>query len=392
MTIDFNKIICRENTCSLKWDYNEEKFGRKDVLPMWVADMDFPSPPQVSEAIIKRAEHGLFGYTRVSEHYNEVVINWMARRNNWRVKEEWFVHSPGVVTSLNCAILAFTEVNDKILIQSPVYYPFFSCVKENSRQLVINPLILKDDYYKIDFEDLDNKLKNNVKMMILCSPHNPGGRVWNREELSLIAKLCCKYNVLLLSDEIHSDLVYKGYKHIPIALLNDEVLQNTITCISPTKTFNVAGLATSLAIIPNNDLKNKFQKTLNRTGADMLNIFGMLASETAYEYGEEWLEALLVYLQDNLNYLSEFISKRIDGIKLIKPEATYLGWLDCRKLPIAEGGLKEFFVKEAGVGLNDGITYGENGQGFQRINFACPRTILIEGLNRIEKAVNKLSK
>ena len=390
MSTDFNKIIERNNTSSLKWDFTLERFGRKDILPMWVADMDFPSPPQVIEAIRNRADHGLFGYTKVSETYNSEVLKWMESRNKWLVKEEWLVHTPGVVTSINSAVLAFTEEGDKILVQTPVYYPFFSSITENSRQLITNPLTLKDDYYNIDFDDLEIKLKNNVKMMIFCSPHNPGGRVWNKEELSNVAKLCNKYNVLLVSDEIHSDLVYKGNIHLPIATLDDETLQNTITCISPTKTFNIAGLATSITIIPNKLLRNKFQKTLNRTGADMLNIFGMVAAEAAYKDGGEWLEDLLVYLQGNLDLLTQFISEKIDTIKLIKPEATYLAWLDCRKLPIATGGLKEFFVKEAAVGLNDGITFGENGLGFQRINFACPRSILLEGLKRIENAVNKL--
>jgi cysteine-S-conjugate beta-lyase len=390
MSTNFDIITDRANTWSLKWDYNDSIFGRKDIIPMWVADMDFPSPPEIIEAIKKRADHGLFGYTKVSEQYDDTVIKWMEKRHNWFIKEQWLTHSPGVVSSIDTAILAFSKVGDKVLIQTPLYHCIHASVLENERQLVTNPLKCSDGFYSIDFEDLDDKLKSGVNIMILCSPHNPIGRVWSRQELTRISELCIKHKVLLVSDEIHSDIVYKEHKHIPIASISEEMSQNSITCISTTKTFNLAGLAESLVIIPNKTIQNTFQKTLNRTGADMINIFGMIAAEAAFKYGEEWLEDLIEYLQGNLNILTDYINKNISAIKVIKPEGTYLAWLDCKTLLKDERKLREFFVKQAGVGLNDGIIFGTDGSGFQRINFACPRTMLLDGLQRIEGAVKSL--
>lgn len=390
MSSVFDEIINRKSTLSLKWDYCKERFGREDIHPMWVADMDFKSPAQVIDAIKLRAEHGVFGYTEVSGKYTDALISWMKKRNNWTVDESWIVHSPGVVTSVNTSILAFTDVGDRILMQTPIYYPFYSSINDNSRQLIINSLQYNNGYYEIDFEDLENKLGSGVKMMIFCSPHNPIGRVWKKSELEQVAKLCSKYNVILISDEIHSDLVYKGYTHIPVAALYEETLDNSITLISPTKTFNLAGLAESSAIIPNMKLRQGFKKTLSNTGAGMLNIFGLEAAEAAYTYGESWLEELLVYLQGNLETLIEYFKKNISNIKVVRPEATYLAWLDCHELPIEAEKLKEFFTFKAGVGLNDGRTFGKEGSGFQRINFACPRALLLEGLERIRNAVAKL--
>ena len=386
----FDEIIHRKNTYSLKWDHCMERFGKEDILPMWVADMDFKSPIEVTEAIKIRAEHGVFGYTGISEKLSYALTGWMKKRNNWAIDRQWIVHSPGVVTSINISILAFTYSGDKILIQTPVYYPFYSSINDNDRQLVVNSLKDNNGHYEIDFEDLEKKLGSGVKMMIFCSPHNPIGRVWNNNELDQVAKLCRKYNVLLISDEIHSDLVYKGYRHIPAASLSEEILNNSVTLISPTKTFNLAGLSESTAIIPNIELRQKFIKTLNRTGAGMLNIFGLAAAEAAYTHCEGWLEELMLYLHDNLETLIEYFDKNMPGIKVIRPEATYLAWLDCNELPVAAEKLKEFFTFKAGVGLNDGTTFGKEGYGFQRINFACPRVLLLEGLERIKFAVAKL--
>lgn len=390
MSSGFDEIIHRRDTNSLKWDHCMERFGKEDILPMWVADMDFKSPAEVTEAIILRAEHGVFGYTGISERLNNALTGWMKRRNGWTVDRQWIVHSPGVVTSINISILAFTDVGDRILIQTPVYYPFYSSISDNERQLVVNPLKNNDGHYEIDFDDLEKKLESGVKMMILCSPHNPIGRVWSAVELDRVAKLCLKYNVLLVSDEIHSDLVYGGHRHIPAASLSGEISDNSVTLTSPTKTFNLAGLCESTAIIPNAELRRKFAKTLNKTGAGMLNIFALAAAEAAYSSCESWLEELMSYLHDNLETLVEYFDKNIPGIKVTKPEATYLAWLDCRSLPVPAEKLKEFFTFKAGVGLNDGITFGKEGLGFQRINFACPRTLLLEGLERIKSAVEQL--
>ncbi len=390
MSSIFDEIIDRRNTDSLKWDCCNERFGRGDIHPMWVADMDFKSPSQVTEAIIRRAGHGVFGYTVVSEKLTDAVVHWMEGRNGWTVDKSWIVHSPGVVTSVDISILAFTDEGDKVLIQTPVYYPFYSSIRNKKRELIENPIIENKGHYEIDFDDLEIKLAKNVKMMIFCSPHNPIGRVWKDSELERVAELCRKYDVLLVSDEIHSDLVFKGHKHIPVATLSEESLSNTITLLSPTKTFNLAGLAESFAIIPNMKLRQKFKGTLNNTGAGMLNIFGMEAAEAAYTFGESWLEELLVYLEDNLDLLIEFFEKNISRINVVRPEATYMAWLDCRGLPVPTEKLKEFFTYKAGVGLNDGITFGKEGDGFQRINFACPRALLLEGLEKIKDAVSKL--
>ena len=385
----FDTMIDRRNTNSVKWDYCRERFGKEDILPMWVADMDFPSPPEVVAAIKQRADHPVFGYTEVSGGFNEALVQWL-KRWGWEISTDWLVHTPGVVTSINIAILAYTQPDDKVLIQSPVYYPFYSSVTGNDRQLVINPLKSQGESYIIDFDDLENKLRQGVKMMILCSPHNPVGRVWQKAELTKIAELCVKYRVLLLSDEIHADLIYQGNTHIPIVSISEELALNSVTCISPTKTFNLAGLAESTVIVPNPELRGQFQQTLRKTGAGMLNIFGLAAAEAAYTHGGPWLKELMDYLSTNLETLLDYFSANIPRIKVIKPEGTYLAWLDCRQLGIESGKLKSFFVHQAGVGLNDGTIFGTDGAGFQRINFACPRSLLIEGLQRIENAVKNI--
>ncbi len=386
----FDEIIERKNTDSLKWDYCKQRFGRVDVLPMWVADMDFKSPAPITEAIKRRAEHGIFGYTEVPERLTHAFAEWVKRRHNWMIDHRWIVHSPGVVTSVNTAILAFTKPGDRVLIQTPIYYPFYSSIRDNKRELAINSLRNNDGYYDIDFSDLEKKLADNVKVMILCSPHNPIGRVWKLHELEEILRLCRKYDVIIVSDEIHSDLVFKKNKHIPIASLSEEALKSCVTLMSPTKTFNIAGLSVSAAVIPDMELRKRFKNTINRSGAGMLNIFGLEAAEAAYTHCEGWLEELLVYLEGNLEILDEYFRNNVPQIKVIKPEATYLAWLDCNELPVPAEKLKEFFSNEAGVALNDGITFGKEGYGFQRINFACPKLLLSEGLERIRKAVARL--
>lgn len=388
--IIFDELIERKNTASLKWDCCLQRFGKKDILPMWVADMDFKSPAPIIEAIVRRAEHGIFGYTEVSEKLSDALVDWMKRRHQWTIAREWIVHSPGVVTSVNTSIQAFTEVGDKVLMQTPIYYPFYSSIRDNGREVITNSLINQEGHYEIDFDDLEKKLADHVKLMILCSPHNPIGRVWKVDELQEVARLCAKYDVILISDEIHSDLVFHGHKHIPIASLSGDVLNYTVTLTSPTKTFNIAGLSESSAIMANPALKRKFVNTIHKNGAGMLNIFGLEATEAAYTSCEDWLDELLVYLEGNLEILIEYFEKNIPQIKVIRPEATYLAWLDCNQLPVAPEKLRAFFTHEAGVGLNDGITFGKEGYGFQRINFACPRGLLTEGLNRIRNAIAKL--
>ena len=375
MSSIFDEIVRRKDTDSLKWDYNHIRFGRSDILPMWVADMDFKSPKEITNSIVERAHHGVYGYTEASKELNDSIYNWLRKRHNWTIDTKKLTHSPGVVTSVINVIQAFTQEEEKILMQTPIYYPFYSCINNNG-------------YFQIDFEDLEEKLKDNVKMMIFCSPHNPIGRVWTNEELRKVANLCKKYDVILISDEIHFDLVYKNHKHTPLASL--ELYDNIVTLISPTKTFNIAGLSISSAIIEKEDLKKKFVETLNKNGANMLNIFGIEAAKAGYTYGENWLDELIKYLEENLNTLEEYIEKNIPQIKVTRPEATYLAWLDCNGLPIEKDKIKDFFINKVGIGLNDGATFGIEGQGYQRLNFACPREVLLNGLEKIKIAVENL--
>ena len=388
---DFDTIIDRKDTGSIKWDSNVTLFKNPDVVPMWVADMDFQSPPQVVEALRQRAQHSLFGYTEVSERYLEHIVNWMQRRNHWPIQASWILHSPTVVTSLYLTVQAFTEPHDKILIQTPVYPPFHACVTDNDRELIFNPLQRQGAQYVMDFDDLDRKLATNVKMMILCSPHNPVSRVWLPEELTRLAELCLKYNVLLISDEIHSDLVYKGHKHQVMATVSEELQKLLITLTSPSKTFNLASLSTSLAIIADQALRNRFKTILKKTHAWAPNIFGLIAAETAYAWGEPWLEELMTYLEANRDLLVDFIANKIPPLRLIKPEGTYLAWLDGRELGLGEN-LNAFFAIKAKVGFSDGKVFGEDGLGFQRINFACPRSRLLQALENMEKAVKETRK
>lgn len=385
---DFDTIIDRSNNYSSKWDELEVMFGSKDVLPMWVADMDFKSPQPVIDAIVKRAEQGIFGYTSRPDTYHEAIINWFAKRYQWEVKEDWFVYSPGVVPALSFIINTFTKPGDKIIVQPPVYYPFFQVIENNGCQVVTNPLKLLNQQYVMDYEDLEVKLKESqAKLLLLSSPHNPGGRVWHKEELRKLGEICLRHGVLVISDEIHGDLIFKGNKHIPFASITEEFAQNSITCTAPSKTFNLAGLQTSNIIIPNQTLREKFASTMTNFHLKRNNAFGLVALEAAYKYGEEWLEQLIAYLEGNLDYLVEYFAKRIKQIKVIKPEGTYLVWLDCRELGLTTQELNDFMIKEAQVALDSGVWFGQGGQGFMRINIACPRALLEEGIKRIEKAV-----
>ncbi len=387
MVYDFDKVIERRNTHSVKWDNLDKSFGADDILPMWVADMDFPCPQPILDSIEKRNKHGILGYTTRPESLHESIINWMKKRHGWNIKKEWLVYSPGVVTSLNLAVMTFTRPGDSVIIQSPVYPPFFSVVKNNDRIIALNPLIEESGNYSIDFESLEKEMAAGSKMMILCSPHNPVGRVWTKSELDKLAQLCEKYGVLMVSDEIHSDLILPGNKHIPIATVSEYMKQNSITCIAPSKTFNIPGLTTSVAIIPNPKLRLKFLKTINRIGIGMSNIFGIVATEAAYTHGEPWLEELIKYLDDNVNYLLEYFNTNIPEIKVTKPQGTYLVWLDCRALNMDGKSLHRFMIEQGKIGLNNGLDFGPGGEGFLRINVACPRATLEEGLKRINKAV-----
>jgi cystathionine beta-lyase len=390
MKYDFDKVVNRHNTCSFKWDMAEKLFGENDVLPLWIADMDFQSPPPIIEAIKKRAEHGIFGYTFIPDSCYHAIIRWMQKRHNWSIKKEWIVFTPGVMPALHWAVRAYTHPGDSVIIQPPVYHAFFNAAKFNGCQIIENPLTYEYGRYVMDFEALEQKFDSRTKLFLLCSPHNPVGRAWTREELTRLGELCLKHNVLICSDEIHSDLMFKGFTHIPIASLSEEIAQITLTCNAPNKTFNLAGLGLGFVIIPNKNLLQEFSHVQQNVGYHYSNMFGILATEMAYMYGEDWLAQLLEYLQGNLDFLINFIERNIPKIQVIKPEANFLVWLDCRALGMNDAELKSFMVTKAKVWLNDGPMYGSKTAGFQRINIACPRSILEEALKRFELAVNSL--
>ncbi len=390
MKHDFDKVIERRGTASTKWDYMPGVPKNNDVLPMWVADMDFMLPQPVIEVLRKKLEHGIYGYTSRSSSYFESISNWFKRRHNWEIKEEWITHSPGVLPAISIILLTFTNPGDKIIIQPPVYPPFHSVVKNNGRHIVYNQLKEQNGLYVMDYLDLERKIDNQVKMIILCSPHNPGGRVWNEDELIKFGEICLKHKILIISDEIHCDLLFNGYKHTPLASLSEELAQNTITCISASKTFNMGGLTTSANIIPNPQIRALFDHALENMELHTGNIFGMAALEAAYRYGEEWLDELLEYLEGNLSFLIRYFNEKIPQIKPMIPQGSYLVWLDCKGLNMNQPELVNFMLNRAKVKLNDGVTFGPGGEGFMRINIACPRSIMEEGLERIKKAVNSL--
>ncbi|MBP2076450.1 MalY/PatB family protein [Oceanobacillus polygoni] len=389
----FKEIFDRKNTRSVKWDMLQAMFQSDDVLPMWVADMDFKAPEAVNEALIKRAQHGIYGYTVIDEAVSGSIINWLEKRHNWTVDPTWLSYSNGVVTSLHIAVQAFTEPKDKILIQTPVYPPFYNVIKAHDRELVKNPLVNKDNYYTIDFADFENKLKSGVKAFILCSPHNPVGRVWKKEELEEMARLCLKYDVMIFSDEIHADLVFPGQKHIPIASLSEEVADHTITCMAPSKTFNLAGLDASYVITSNNENRKKLDASFNKQGFhNQLNTMGNTAMEAAYTHGKPWLDELNSLLESHTNYVTEMFDQHAPELKVVKTEGTYLLWVDCSALDMDSTSLNKFMIEKARVGLNAGASYGEGGDQYMRMNIACPRATLEEGVKRIIDAVQALTK
>lgn len=389
MNYNFDKVINRHDTDALKWDFTKERFGKENILPLWVADMDFESAPPIVNAITERSKHGIYGYTDAKGKLSKALVHWMSKRHATVIKSQWVVQSPGVVTSVNTAILAFTKPGDRVLLQTPIYYPFYDSIRLNDRVLVENPLKVAEDSYEMDLDHLEKSFKSGVALMVLCSPHNPIGCVWQKDTLTAVIELCNTYNVTLVSDEIHCDLVFSPHTHHSILKLTQEN-DNIIVFNSPTKTFNIAGLSISNAIIQSKEKREAFSRMLHANGSDMLNIFGFEAAIAAYNESESWLDALLPYLKSNYEFMAEYLYNNIPEILPIRPDATYLAWLDCRKLGIAPEDLKAFFVNEAGVGLNDGITFGHAGLGFQRINFACPRATLEEALNRIQGAVKTL--
>jgi len=384
-TYNFDEIIDRTNTNCIKYDGRTMFFGNADVLPLWVADMDFRTPDFIVEAIKERAEKDIYGYTFRGESYNQSIVQWLKRRHNWEIKPEWISFSPGVVAGLTLAIEALSKPGDGVIIQPPVYFPFFDSVKGAGRELIENPLRLENGRYYFDLEDLKKKITPRTRLLLLSNPHNPGGMAWNEKELSELAQVCIENKVLIISDEIHSDLIYEGYRHTPLAGISDEIAQNCVVCMAPSKTFNTAGLTTSFLVIPNRRHFVTYERVMRVPHLHMGNIFGNIALEAAYTHGDDWLAQLLKYLQGNYAFLEQFILENLPKVKVMRPEATYLIWMDFSAFGLTDESLNDKLI-EAGVGLNRGTQFGKQGRGFMRINIGCPRSVLQEALIRIQKA------
>lgn len=397
MKYDFDQICSRKNTDCLKWDTVQSIFGHEDVIPMWIADMDFPVPQPIIEAIRKRAEHPCYGYTKPGIRVIETVVERIQRKFHWKIEPEWVVFTPGLIPALHFAVRTLTHPGDEVILQEPVYHPFFKAIISSGCQIINNGLKLVGGRYEMDYEDLESKFhsrggmfltnSSRVKAVILCNPHNPVGRLWDRKELIRMGEIVLRHGAVVIADEIHCEILFKGHRHTPFASISEEFEKNCILCISPSKTFNLAGLEISTVIIPNKKLRDEFS-TMRSGILPESNLFGYLALEAAYRYGDEWLNQVLEYLQGNLDFMLDYFVNRIPRIKVIQPQGTYLIWLDCRELGMDNLALRSFMREKAKVGLDDGFLFGEGGSGFQRMNIACPRSILVEALGRIEGAVN----
>lgn len=391
MKYNFDKITPRDNTNSLKFDFAEE-FGKpKNVLSMWVADMDFSVADEITAAMKQAVEFGIYGYSIPKDSYYEAITNWMRERHDWDAKKEWIVKTPGVVFAIATAIRALTKEGDAVIIQTPVYYPFTNMVRENNRKLIDSPVKLNKGRYEMDLADFEEKIiQNQVKLFIMCNPHNPVGRVWTKEELQAVGEICLKHNVYVISDEIHHDFVYPGYKHHVFANVDERFVQISLTCTAPSKTFNLAGLQTSNIFIPNEDVRNAFCKEIAKTGYDEINTLGLVACEAAYKHGAEWLEQLLEYLKGNMDYAKAYIEENIPKVHVIEAEGTYLLWLDCRELGLSAAELEDVMLNKAGLWLDGGEMFGPSGEGFQRVNIACPRSVVKHALEQLKKAIESL--
>ncbi|MFY9812867.1 MAG: MalY/PatB family protein [Dehalococcoidales bacterium] len=398
MKYNFDLKCDRSNTNCVKWDAVKDMFGSEDVIPMWVADMDFPAAKPIVAALKKRAAHEFYGYTKPGPELIEAIVNRMQRKFDWQIRPEWIVFTPGVIPALSAAVRAVSRPGDEIILQQPVYFPFFSVVTQNGCKIVNNALKFDGKRYTMDFKDLENKFRpaagshmahSRVKAIIYCNPQNPIGRLWTEAETTRMGEIVIRNGGVVISDEIHCEILYKGYRHTPFAAISDEFAQNSVVCMAPSKTFNLAGLHASCIIIPNQKLRDSFSDAMAAVVPGP-NVFGLVAMEAAFRDGDDWLAQMLDYLNGNLKITMEFFANRIPKIKVIKPQGTYLLWLDCRRLGLDNQALSRFMREQARVGFDDGFMFGESGSGFERMNIACPRVILLEALARIEKAVNSL--
>jgi cystathionine beta-lyase len=387
---NFDEPAGREGTDCIKYDRREETFGVKNVIPMWVADMDFNTPDFIVESLQKRLEHQIYGYSFRSSEYFQSMINWIKTRHNWKVEKEWISFSPGIVPALNFCTLAFTQPGDSIIVQPPVYFPFFSAAESHGRNLIHNRLTESEGKWNMDYNSLIAGIDSKTKMIIISNPHNPVERVWTPEELNNLADICLKNNILIISDEIHCDLVLPGFTHTPMASLSEKIAENTITLMSPSKTFNLAGLSTSSVIIPNPALRKSFNRIVDNLHVGNGNIFGNTASIAAYTNGHRWLDALLDYIDNNIEFVKDYCGKMIPEIIPVPPEATYMIWLDCRRFGMSGKDLQNFFVHKAGIGMNEGSTFGPGGEGFMRMNLGTTHQTVMKAMEQIERAVASL--
>ena len=389
MKYDFSQVIERNNTLSIKYDFAKERKKPSDLLSLWVADMDFPVAQEIKDALIERCNHGIFGYSEVETPYYEVIAKWYQEKFNWSTKKQWLVKTPGVVAAIANAIRAFTNIGDAVLIQKPVYYPFFLTIEDNQRKVVNNSLVYKNGRYEMDFVDFEEKIiSHKVKLFVLCSPHNPVGRVWNKEELLKIGDICLKHKVIVVADEIHADFVYHG-QHQVFANLKTDYQEITVTCTAPSKTFNIAGLQVSNIFIANENLRKKFKQELKKTANADINVMGLIACQAAYSQGEDWLRQVKIYIAENLEYVKNFLRDNLPQVKLVEPEGTYLLWLDFRELNLTEEELEDLIINKAKLWLDGGTMFGTEGVGFQRINIACPQKILIQAFTQLKEALKQ---
>jgi len=390
MKYNFDEIVCRKNNNAAKYDELGAKYGREDLIPMWIADMDFRTAEPIMEAMRERLEQGIFGYVSRPDSYYQSVSEWFEKKHGWALKSESMSHSHGVIPGIVMMMKEFTEPGDKIMIQSPVYNEFFEIVGDHGRELVVSHLKLSDGKYIMDYEDFEEKAKSGVKWFLLCNPHNPVGRVWTVEELRKIGEICLKYGIQVIADEIHCELVYSGSKYTPFASISEEFSKNSITCIAPSKTFNLAGLQSSIIVFGNNEQKNRYDYLLQINDIKRNNCFSLVATEAAYRHGEEWLEQLRAYLKGNIDFVYNYCKENIPQIKPNIPEATYLIWMDCGELGLTQEELKEFTIDEARLAL--GLWYGEESVDHVRMNIACPRSVVEKALERLKTAVDELEK
>ncbi len=390
MKYNFDEIIDRTKTNALKYTLLKDLFGNTELIPLWIADMDFLTPPEITQALINRCKHGVFGYTGASEGYYYSIIGWLDRRHDYHVKKEEITFIPGVVKGIAFALDTFTEPGDAVIIQPPVYPPFQAVTSLLKRRIINNPLILKDGKFEIDFEGLKEIVdENRCKVLILCNPHNPGGRTWKKSELEQLAEICYANNILLVSDEIHADLALPGFTHTPFATVSEKARQNSITLMAPSKTFNIAGIVSSFSIIHNPEIRTKFLNYLTPRELDRGTIFAYTAAEAAYNNCDQWLDEAMQYVARNVDFVERFIEENIPQIKIVRPEASFLIWLDCRQLGLTQQQLNELFVEKAKLALNDGSTFGKEGEGFMRLNVGTPRTILEQALNNLKEAIQQ---